>query len=147
MDVREASEYFVKFLSTDVTVYFHHFLAVEIVFDESLEIHGKVVVDVFQCFLFICNHHVGIFPDDMDLLYTLPIKIVQVSVIFLLVPAAVIHIQTLKFYLVVKHHESTLDTHDSGFRQEQQRFFNHFSVGKCHLEQTVGIIAFDQFCQ
>ena len=49
-------------------------------------------MDILQCLTFIGNHHIGILPDYVNLLDSLPVEVVQVLVVLLLVTAAVVHV-------------------------------------------------------
>ena len=104
-------------------------------------------MDILQCLTFIGNHHIGILADYVNLLDTLPVEVVQVLVVLLLVTAAVVHVQPLKFNLVIQHHEPAFDAQDTGLGQEQECLFDSIDISKfCH-EQTACIVSHDKFGQ
>ncbi len=85
----------------------------------------EVVIDIFHSLVVVSDNHIGKFPDNMYLLYALPVKLVQVLIVLLLIPK-VIGRNPLYFKLVVQDHEPSLNAYYSCLGQKQQCLLNIF---------------------
>ncbi len=85
----------------------------------------EVVIDIFHSLVVVSDNHIGKFPDNMYLLYALPVKLVQVLIVLLLIPK-VIGRYPLYFKLVVQDHEPSLNAYYSCLGQKQQCLLHIF---------------------
>ena len=105
---RKVIEQLLELCRTDVAFNLSCAVALEIFVNEQAVVHVEIIVHIAQGGIIVFHHQVGIFADDVDLLYFLLVEFVEHAVVVLFVAHAVVHLFAVDGHGVVEHEKSSL---------------------------------------
>ena len=110
-----------------VALYLCLSLALEVLCDETLVVHLKVILHILQGRVIIAYHQVGIFAHDVYLLNLLLVEFIEHPIVFLLVAQARL-LDAANRHRIVEYQKSSLQLHGSYFGEIEQGFLHVFQL-------------------
>ena len=108
MDFRECAEQLVILLRSNIPVDFIAAVAFEVFGQEAAVIHLEIITDKLQRFIIVFDHQMRVLTDDVDLLDSLLVKCIQLSVVFPLILDMIIHLQSVELHGVVGYEKAAI---------------------------------------